>query len=175
MAIEERRVMRYLLSLSFIFVLGCATTKNETPLKYTYLPPYLSFDSVKTSSKDTVYHTDSPKFDPIAVFSGSKLVYNGITSDLKPGLLICERDYGTCLIYKARMERLAQENAQEEKLRRETYDASVKAENIYQKRIVELDKSNKRSWLEKNAFFIGLAIGAGAIVAGDVALIYITK
>lgn len=171
-----KRYMKYFILLTSIFCFGCTVMpKNETPLKYTYLPSYLYFDSVKTSSKDTIYNTNSPTFDPIPVFTGSKLIYNDKTSDLKPGLLVCERDYGTCLIYRTRMERLLQENAQQEKLRKELYDGSVKAETIYQKRIVDLSRSNERSWLEKNSFYIGLVIGAGVIVAGDVAFIYLTK
>lgn len=167
--------MKKLLILASLFCFGCAAPqKNDTPLKYSYLPPFPTFDSEKLS-RDTVYETKSPVFNPVPILTGSKLLYNDRASDLKPGLLVCEKEYGTCLIYKARVERLSQESNQLEKLRRETYDASVKAENLYQKRIVELNKSTERSWLEKNAFFIGLAIGAGTIIAGDVAFIYVTK
>jgi hypothetical protein len=167
--------MKKLLLIS-IFLVGCATSqRNITPLDYSYLPRYLDLDSVGVPSKDTVYITKSPVFSPIPIFTGSKLTYNNKSTDLPPGLLVCEKDYGTALINKVRVERYVQEAIQQEKLRRDLYDASVKAEVLYQKRIVDLSKSNERSWLEKNSFYLGLGVGVLGLVSGEIVFFSVIK
>lgn len=165
--------MRKLILITLIWMVGCVPTQviKTEPLKYSFIPKYLDFDSVSIklprNPEEVVDTSELGYFDPISLMTGD--------TSTEDGILISERMAAYYPFYKEGYERQVRELEIVSYLMREHYDKAKTAEIIYQDQIIKLKKESERSWLEKNMGYIGFIAGIFTAVLTEVVVIRVSK
>jgi hypothetical protein len=131
------------------------------------MPEYSSYETIVGPYKGENLKRDTlaPDFDPMPVYKGSKVLYKDKLKDIPPGILVCKNDFALGLTQSDSVVFLKKAIKLIDSSRSVYYTKAVLAESLYQEDILKLSKKSERSWLEKNAFYIGLAAGASAVIA----------
>lgn len=152
---------------------------DEVAPAYSFMPKCVDIDSVvHISVEDTNDIVDSTynDFPSIALpDSGIFISFTGDTLLLPPGILFSERKAALHVYYRSAWERQSVELYQM-KVLVNTYCSRAKdVELLYQHEIAALRKQVRRSWLEKNAGYIGFGAALIVMAVRDYALAEIIK
>lgn len=164
-----------LLTLGILLIASCAPKQvlDKPPLQYSFMPRYLEMDSIQPlSDQDTSVVVDSTytDFKSIAVDPGVLVTEDGDTMEIPGGILISERKAALSLYYEAAWPRHVTELRYREYLMKSYYDKAVAAEALYQQEIARLYKKSQRTWLERNAAYIGFGAALLTMILRDYAL-----
>lgn len=157
-------------------LMGCTPKQvldEGQPLQYSFMPRYLELDSIQPlADQDTSVVVDSTysDFRSIALDSGVLITQYGDTVDVPAGILISERKAALSLYYEAAWPRHVTELKYREYLMKNYHDKAVAAEALYQDEIKRLNKKAQRSWIEKNAAYIGFAAALLTMILRDYAI-----
>ena len=125
----------------------------------------------------------SPKMDP----STDTALQDYVAIAINQGKYICGKDtmmlpYGTLfsnkktamyIFYKSRYEEMTTQLKYSKYLMNDYYITAKSAEVLYQKKIVDLEKSNQRSWLEQNSCYMGFVLGIGMAVLTEYTVLHV--
>lgn len=166
--------MRYILFSMALLVTSCAPRiTQELPLQYSYMPDYLDLDSVGMvlpKSVEEVVDTSFSDFKSIAVYDG--FVFTGDdTVPVNSGVVVSPKKAANYVFFEAEYKRLQTELRYAKVLMKEQYKAGLAAEKLYQDEIVKQKKKAERSWLEKNAPYLGFLAGILSAIATEVTVI----
>ncbi len=166
--------MRYIVLFAALLAASCSTKVLEgPPLQYSYMPKYLDIDSIGLRlPSDPAEVVDSTLEDYKSLYVEGGVIFNGEDSiAAPPGVLLSERKAARYVFYEAEYERQRTELKYAKHLSREYYDRSLEAEKLYQQEIVRLRKEAKRTWLEKNAPYLGFVAGVVTTVLVQFAVV----
>jgi hypothetical protein len=161
--------MKKLILIMFIWMISCAPKQviKTEPLKYSFIPKYLDFDSVSVklprNPEEVVDTFMLEHFEPISLGAGDTAIEDGI--------LISERMAAYYPFYKEGYERQVWELEIVSYLMREYYDKAKAAEVLYQDQIIKLKKENEKSWVEKNIGYIGFIAGIVTAILTEIAVL----
>lgn len=166
--------MRYMVFILFFLVASCSKqVLDGPPFRYSYMPKYLDIDSIGAvlpQDPEVVIDSTLQDFKSVPVYGG--IIFDGDDSLQAPaGVLISEAKAAKYVFYETEYDRLKIELKYAKHLTQEYYDASLAAEKLYQQEIIRLQKEAKRSWLEKNAPYLGFAAGILSAVLTEIAVI----
>lgn len=166
--------MRYALFLVALLTASCSKQVLEgPPLQYSYMPKYFDFDSIGIrlpTDPSKVVDSTLQDYKSIPVQGGR--IFDGQDSLEAPlGVLLSERKAAKYVFYEAEYERQKVELQYAKYLSKEYYDKSLEAEKLYQQEIIRLRKEAKRSWLEKNAPYLGFVAGILTSVLTEIAVL----
>jgi hypothetical protein len=117
-----------------------------------FLPRQVNIDSLACVGlpvlPDTLVSSKAVDFKPYPVIDGKNA-----------GILLSERSSVKYIFEEAAYHRCQTEIYVMTQLQRQYYESFEVAEQIYQKKIADLEKSNQRSWFELNAGYVGYAAG----------------
>ena len=175
--------MRYLALILVLCMASCSPKQamNDRPLEYSFMPSYLSMDSVGPkipSDPSIVIDTSFKDFKSIPILSGSYLKSTQNKSDsitLPGGILFSPKKAAYYVFYEAEYQRLKTQLFYTGYLNKTYYDKSLAAEKVYQDEIVRLRKEVKRSWLEQNIFYIGFLSGIATAILTEYAVFKSSK
>jgi len=164
-----------LLTLGIMLVASCAPKQalDKPPLQYSFMPKYLELDSIQPlADQDTSAVVDSTyeDFKSIAVGPGTLVTEDGDTMEIPGGILISERKAALSLYYEAAWPRHVRELRYREYLMKSYYDKALAAESLYQQEIARLHLKSRRTWLERNAAYIGFGAALLTMILRDYAL-----
>lgn len=159
-----------------LLVTSCSKQILEGPsLQYSYMPKYLDIDNIGTvlpKSPGIIIDSSFEDFKSIPVYGG--FIFDGEDSVQAPaGVLISESKAAKYVFYESEYDRQKIELKYAKHLTREYYKASLAAEKLYQEEILRLQKEAKRTWLEKNAPYLGFMAGVLSAVLTELAVIKI--
>jgi hypothetical protein len=162
-----------------ILLIACApkVTTNQPALGYSFLPPKLELDTIGpkiTPNLDPSTDTTLKDYSAIAVMPG-KLITKTDSMYLPQGTLFSDKKTAMYIFYRAEYDRLSTELSYSGYLLDQYYDASKAAEILYQKRIEDLTQSNKRSWIETNACYIGMLLGIVSTITTEYFVVKVSK
>lgn len=163
------------LTLGILLLASCSPkqTLDKPPLQYSFMPRYLDLDSIQSlADQDTSVVVDSTydDFKSMAIDPGILVTDNGDTMDIPGGILISERKAALSLYYEAAWPRHVHELKYREYLMKSYYDKALAAEELYQQEIARLHRKSQRSWLERNAGYIGFGAALLTMMLRDYAL-----
>jgi len=167
---EKESCMRFLfLVLVSMFLISCAPKQvlDQPPLGYSFMPRYLDLDSVGgVIPNDTAVVVDASfrDYKSLPLDSGRLITTYKDTLFIPPGVLISERKAALYAFYQSSWERQKTQLKYSDYLFKSYYDKAKSAENLYQAEIARLQKDVKRTWLEKNAAYIGFLAGSMVVV-----------
>lgn len=175
--------MRYLALILVLLVVSCSTKQilNDRPLEYSFMPGYLSMDSVGPkipSDPSLVVDTSFKDFKSVPVLSGMYYLKSGTKLDstiLPGGVLFSPKKAAYYVFYEAEYQRLKTQLFYTEFLNKTYYTKSLAAEKLYQEEIVRLKKEVKRTWLEKNVVYIGFVSGLATAILTEYAIFQAIK
>ena len=154
------------MALALIILPLALMGQDEVPLNYSFMPKCVDIDSmVHLAVGDTSQVVDSTynDFPSIALpDSGVFISFSGDTLVLPPGIVFSERKAAFYVYFKSSWERQATELYYMKMLLNTYCEKSKEAEILYQGQIELLTKKAKRSWIERNAGYIGF--GAALLV-----------
>ena len=148
-----------------LIILALLSLCRADTLQVSFMPSYLDFDSLHVAlplEPGEVIDSTLPNFKQFALDSGKVCP--------KDGILISDRKAAEYVFYKLGYERQAKELKLSKYLMKETCDKTVSAEKIYQAKIAALEKSNRRTWLEKNLVYFGVVAGIATAVLTEFAV-----
>lgn len=144
--------------------IGEILPEKEPPLEYSFMPEYLDLDSV---GENVEPDTSGEHFKQYPLMEGDTVKNDGV--------LISERMVKKYVFYKSDHERISKELDMSEFLRKEYYDKAKDAEKLYQERIVDLEKTARRSWWEKNRIYFGFIAGLATAILTEFAVVNVAK
>lgn len=161
-----------LLTLGILLIASCAPKQvlDKPPLQYSFMPRYLALDSIQPlADQDTSVVVDSTfeDFKSIPIDPGILVTEAGDTMEIPGGILISERKAALSLYYEAAWPRHVTELKYREYLMRSYYDNALAAEALYQQEIARLYKKSQRTWLERNAAYIGFGAALVTMILRD--------
>lgn len=166
--------MRYAILFAALLAASCSKQVLEgPPLQYSYMLKYLDIDSIGISlPSDPGKVVDSTLQDYKSIPVEGGIIFDGADSlQAPPGVLLSEKKAMLYVFYEAEYERQKVELKYSKYLSQEYYDKSLEAEKLYQDEIIRLRKAAERSWLEKNAPYIGFAAGILSAMITEMAVI----
>jgi len=176
--------MRYL-TIALVMLLASCSGKqvlNSSPLGYSFMPKYLSLDSIGPkipSDPSLVIDTSFEDYKAIPIKLGVYALKNSqgkVDSITLPrGVLFSEKKTAYYLFYEAEYKRMKTQLYYSDYLAKTYYDKSLAAEKLYQDEIIRLRKEAERSWLEKNIGYLGFASGILTAILTEVAVIKLSK
>lgn len=176
--------MKYLTFIFVLFLASCSSKQvlNDRPLDYSFMPSYLSMDSVGPkipSDPSIVIDTSFKDFKSIPISLGTyclKGSNNKTDSTILPGgILFSPKKAAYYVFYEAEYQRLKTQLFYTDYLNKTYYDKSLAAEKVYQDEIVRLRKEVKRSWLEQNIVYIGFFSGITTAILTEYVVIKASK
>lgn len=175
--------MRYLTLILVLLMVSCSTKQilNDRPLGYSFMPSYLSMDSVGPkipSDPSLVIDTSFKDFKSVPVLSGTYYLKSGTKLDstiLPGGVLFSPKKAAYYVFYEAEYQRLKTQLFYTEFLNKTYYTKSLAAEKLYQDEIVRLKTEVKRTWLEKNVVYIGFVSGLATAILTEYAIFQAIK
>lgn len=164
---------KLILLLLVLSLIGCQSVVLKTqPLVYQFMPDSINVlnDLLDTISqpKDTMKYDD---FKTIGINNGKGEICVDDSCDttkivtLPAGLLISDRKAYKFKYYEIKVDNVNKRLIITKDLLTSYYKQIKLAQQIYNDRILELEKQNQRSWFERNASYIGFAAGVVATIA----------
>jgi len=159
----------FVLILVSVFLMSCTPKQliDQPPLGYSFMPRYLDLDSVGgVIPNDTAVVVDASfrDYKSIPLDSGRLITTYKDTLFIPPGVLISERKAALYVFYQSSWERQKTQLKYSDYLFKTYYDKAKSAETLYQSEISRLQKDVKRTWLERNAAYIGFLAGSMVVV-----------
>ena len=169
--------------LAIVFFVGCAKqVLYNDPVLYNYMPDSINImDTLLTTVKPSDKLPQYDDFKSITINGGSAY---SCTNDkctvkdsvkLPAGIVVSDRTYFELLDKRAGIEDVNKRLIVAKELFT-SYNKQVKvAEVLYDKQLQLLQKKTERSWIEKNAAYIGFAAGILTAIAVQSITVQITK
>jgi hypothetical protein len=158
---------RFICGLLSLLVLASCTPQQaleESPLKYSMMPPYLSVNDILPPwSKDSVVNAGLKDFVSIPLDSGRLITIFKDTLNIPKGILLSDKKAAQYVFYKSNYEQQQAKLKIYDTLNLTYYQKALQAEKVYQYQALQLQRAAQRTWLEKNMIYIGF--GAGLLTA----------